>query len=316
MEYWLDNIAAVKVRPRTLIGYRTYARKWVAETNTARVRLDQLRAEDIEALHANMLSKGMSETSITQLHRILSLALTMAERRGRIGINPAGRLDAPTPGDFSPTVLSIDDARRLIQAASADTDGARWIVALAMGLRQGERLSMSWDSIDLAAGSVQVSRELYRLPWQHGCPSVADSPSCGHRAHWCPDKHSGGILTGPPKTEAGKRLLPLPAQLMETLKTHRAAQDLARRQAGPDWDGFTSANGERQPGLLPGERARHRFPERLVRLESVPEDGRSPGCTAHGRARGAAAGRRPADCRGGDGPVPVVHAEALPARAR
>lgn len=120
MAYWLDNIAAVKVRPHTLVGYRTYVRKWVAGTMAARVPLDKLRAEHIEELHANMRAAKMSETSVTQLHCIVSRALTVAEHRGRIGINPAGRLNAPTPAHYSPSVLSIDDARRLIQAASAD----------------------------------------------------------------------------------------------------------------------------------------------------------------------------------------------------
>lgn len=74
---------------------------------------------------------------------------------------------------------------------------------------------------------------------------MADTPSCGRCAHRCPEKHSGGIFTGPPKTEAGKRLLPVPAQLMETLKTHPAAPDLSRRQVGTAWKGFMSANVER-----------------------------------------------------------------------
>ncbi|WP_269938769.1 tyrosine-type recombinase/integrase [Arthrobacter sp. HY1533] len=210
----------------------------------ALVPLDQLRTEHIEELRANMRAAKMSETSVTQLHRIVSRALTMAERRGRIGINPAGRLDAPTPAHYSPSVLSMDDARRLIQAASAAPDGARWIVALALGLRQGERLSLVWPDMKLNTGKVWITRELYRLPDKHGCAEVKNAPSGGRRTHWCPAKHSGGIFYRPPKTEAGKRHLALPAQIVDVITAHKDRQDLARLQTGDSWRGFTSANGE------------------------------------------------------------------------
>ena len=192
-----------------------------------------------------MRAAKMSETSVTQLHHIVSRALTMAERRGSVGINPAGLPDAPTPAHYSPSVLSIDDARRLIQAASADPDGARWVVALALGLRQGERLALGWPDMKLESGEVWITRELYRLPYQHGCAEAESTPSCGRRAHWCPEKHSGGIFTGPPKTEAGKRHLSLPTQIVDAISAHKKRQDLVRLQAGDSWEGFTSANGER-----------------------------------------------------------------------
>ncbi|MEV8180298.1 site-specific integrase [Specibacter sp. NPDC078692] len=245
MEYWLDNVASVKVIPRTLVGYRTYVRKWVADTNVARVRLDKLSAEHIEAIHINARAGGLAETSVTQLHRIVSRALTIAERRGKIGINPARRLDAPVPNEFTPDILTIDDARRLIRAATKDPHGARWIVALSLGLRQGERLGIGWDQIDLNAKDIRVTRELYRLPWEHGCPTVNNKPSCERRAHWCPEKVNGGLFIKLPKSEAGKRHLPLPSPLVDAFTQLKKRQDLERLQAGLGETTWTSANGER-----------------------------------------------------------------------
>lgn len=245
MEYWLDNVAAVKVSPRTLVGYRSYVKNWVAGTEPARVRLDQLRAEHIEALHANVRAAGRSETTASQLHRILSRALKIAERRGLAGSNPATKLDPPTPADFDPDVLTVDDARRLISTAEEDPEGLRWLLALSLGPRQSERLGLGWDQVNLKAKSIRITRKLYRLPWGHGCPEVDRGPSCGRRPHLCPQKAGGGLFLGKPKSEAGKRDLPLPTPLAAAFERHKKLQDLSRLQAGLDRGTWTSSTGER-----------------------------------------------------------------------
>lgn len=51
----------------------------------------------------------------------------------------------------------------------------------------------------LESGEVWITRELYRLPYQHGCAEVENAPSCGRRAHWCPEKQAGGTLPVHPK---------------------------------------------------------------------------------------------------------------------
>ncbi|WP_422934945.1 tyrosine-type recombinase/integrase [Sinomonas sp. P47F7] len=162
-------------------------------------------------------------------------------QRGRIATNPAKRIDAPTPGRFAPDLVSVDDARRLIRAAEADTEnGARWMLAISLGLRQGERLALGRDRLDLTAHTLKIDRELYRLPWQHGC----HSEPCGKkRGADCPARHGGGLFVGDPKSDAGVRTLVMPPQLENAIKRHLRAQDSIRAEEGEGWTGFTSANG-------------------------------------------------------------------------
>ncbi|WP_337445788.1 tyrosine-type recombinase/integrase [Glutamicibacter nicotianae] len=69
---------------------------------------------------------------------------------------------------------------------------------------------------------------MYSLPWKHGCGG-----SCGRRfGSNCPSRHGGGFFTGPPKSVAGNRSLPIPAQLVAALKEHREVQLLQRSK---DW---------------------------------------------------------------------------------
>jgi integrase len=247
MHHWVENIAPVKVRPRTLVGYRSYIRTWVDSSPVAKVRLDKLTPEHLEQLYKPLRDADRSESTVAQLHRIISRALTVAVRRGRAGSNPAQRMDAPQPATFDPEVLTPDDARKLRVAAEHAPDGARWLVALALGLRQGEALALAWDKIDLDAGVLHVHRELYSLPWEHGCPESEGKPDekkpCGRRADHCKQRHSGGRFVGEPKSDAGKRSLSVPAQLVEVLRRHKEAQIRIRAEEGPRWKGFVPENG-------------------------------------------------------------------------
>ncbi|WP_422758261.1 tyrosine-type recombinase/integrase [Paenarthrobacter sp. C1] len=249
MHHWLENIAPTKVRPRTLVGYRSYVRTWVDTSKVAKTRLDKLTPEHLEQLYKPMRDAGRSESTVAQLHRILSRALTVAVRRGRVATNPAQRMDAPQQASFDPEVLSPDDARKLRVAAENTPGGARWLIALALGLRQGEALGLAWDKIDIEGGQILVHRELYSLPWEHGCPESEADPKakkpCGRRADHCKDRHSGGRFVGAPKSDAGKRTVPLPEQLVPALLQHRAEQLRARAEEGTRWRGFTAAGGEK-----------------------------------------------------------------------
>lgn len=235
LEYWLDNVAGPNVEPTTLATYRGNVRRYVAGTKAARVRLAALTPEHLEVLYAGMRSRPrpLSDSTVLQLHRLLSSALKAAVQRGRLGVNPADRLPAPRARSYEPeVVLTPADARALISEAGSRPGGVRWMVALALGLRQAEVLGMGWDQVDLEAGTVLVSRGLYRLKWEHGCLPAG---SCG-RVQWkCPARHGGGLYIKRPKSDAGRRLVGLPAPLLASLRAHR--EETAGR---PAW---TSANG-------------------------------------------------------------------------
>jgi integrase len=69
---------------------------------------------------------------------------------------------APPAAEHEITPLSSAEAQRLIKAAEGDRMQARWLVGLALGLRQGEALGLWWDDLDLDAGLLRVRRALQR----------------------------------------------------------------------------------------------------------------------------------------------------------
>lgn len=149
----------------------------------------------------------------------------------------AAELSFPTklrPAELSGTAeFTMKEARQLLNAAGDMRNGARFVVALTLGLRKGEALGLKWRDIDFEHRTVTTRRTVQRLNWQHGCPP---GQPCGHRyAGHCPLRHSGGGVTAEVKSGAGKRTIGLPLPLIEVLKAHRTRQDQDRTRARNLW---------------------------------------------------------------------------------
>lgn len=79
------------------------------------------------------------------------------------------------------------------------------VVALALGLRQGEALGLLWQDVNLEEGTLTVRRALQRVKGQ-------------------------GLVLTEPQSYAGRRTMALPRQLVEALRRHRV-QQLEQRAA-------------------------------------------------------------------------------------
>ncbi len=132
-------------------------------------------------------------------------------QRGRVARNVATLVDAPTPRREEAQPLTAAEAKRLLYAAKDLPNGARWSVALALGLRQGEALGLLWDAVDLDAGTLTVRRALQR-------------------------QKGKGLVLVEPKSRAGRRTMKLPAPLRDALRTHRTRQAEQRMTVANVWE--------------------------------------------------------------------------------
>lgn len=192
----------------------------------------KLTPEHVEKLYAEMAERGRAAGTILHVRRTLSAALTTAVARGRVARNVVKL--AVVPRDEPPEIepLTLVEAQAIARVAADRRNGARWLVALALGLRQGEVLGLQWADVDWGAGTLSVRRALQRRPWRHGCPGTAP---CGRRPQDCPLAVGGGLIAAPTKTRTSRRSLALPAPLAEALSVHRQAQTAERAQAGELW---------------------------------------------------------------------------------
>jgi integrase len=165
-----------------------------------------------------------------QQHRVISRALKVAMQRGRVARNVATLVAAPTLRRQEVVPFNEAEAREILAVASSRRNAARWSVALAMGIRQGEALGARWADVDLDNGTWRASQGLQRQAYRHGCGATP----CGNKALKCPQR-TGGLLFVEPKSEKGKRTIGIPSRLVVALRAHRQAQREERMAAGSLW---------------------------------------------------------------------------------
>lgn len=230
LEHWVENIAAPAVRENTLSAYRVAVRVHLVPGVGAH-RLDKLEPEHLEKLYARMLRSGSKPATAHQAHRTLRTALNEAVRRGHLTRNVASVAKAPRLPEDEVEPYTIAEVKRLLDVADSGRNGARWAVALALGLRQGEALGLQWPDLDLDAGVLWVRRSRQRPRYAHGC-----GDTCG-RQHpgYCPSKENIRDTTAPTKSRAGRRGIGLPDPLVVLLRKHAVEQGAERDKAGQLW---------------------------------------------------------------------------------
>ena len=226
LTHWVENIAAPAVRANTPAGYRVAVNVRLIPGVGAH-RLDRLQPEHLERLDAKMIKSGSSPGTANQAHRTIRTALAEAERRGRVTRNVAALAKAPRPEEVEVEPYSVDEVRALLDAAAARRNSARWAVALALGLRQGEALGLRWSDVDLDAGTLWVRRGRLRPTYAHGCGGT-----CGKKAGYCPRRVATRPETDDTKSRAGRRAVGLPDELVELLRRHRDEQEKEALTAG------------------------------------------------------------------------------------
>jgi len=134
--------------PRTLAVYRGYLDQYVIPT-IGRHKLTALRAHDVQGMLDWMEAQGKSGTTRRQAFSIIRRALEVALQEQRVIDNVAARLTRPRADGEAHEALTVTQAQKVIDAAPSSLDRARWLLALHVGLRQGEALGLRWEDVHL-----------------------------------------------------------------------------------------------------------------------------------------------------------------------
>ncbi|GHJ02094.1 site-specific integrase [Streptomyces olivaceus] len=229
LTHWVETIAPLAVNENTMVGYGVAVRKHLIPALGAH-RLDKLGPEHIERFYGRMQADGRRAGTIHQIHRTFRTALNEAVRRGHLTRNPVQLAKAPRVSEEEIEPYTVEEVKRLLRTADHRRNSARWAVALALGLRQGEALGLKWADVDMERGVLMVRRSRRRPRYAHGC-----GDTCGRKAGYCPQRQRTNPETADTKSRAGRRSVGLPAQLVDLLRVHRAKQDAERAAAGEKW---------------------------------------------------------------------------------
>lgn len=137
----------------------------------------------------------------------------------------------------------IEEVQLLLSEAAKLRNSARWSIALALGLRQGEALGLRWSDVDLRNGVLRVWKNRLRPKYLHGCGG-----DCGRKPGYCKQRVRNNEDTANTKSRAGRRVIGVPGELVRLLELHRKEQERERLRAAQEWREtgfvFTSPLGE------------------------------------------------------------------------
>ena len=229
---WIETVAQVK--PSTRGSYRSTIRTYLVP-KLGRHRLEKLAPTHIRVMLAWIQGPepsglGLSASTAHRAHRVLRKALSDAVSEGLLTASPVAAVKAPSLAGIEQDFLTVDQVRTFLAATFEDWWGPRWATAFLTGERQGEVLGMEWSRVNLAARTIDVSWQLQRVQYRHGCGGTCHVKRPGS----CPEAEldvppwfqvrrlDGGLCLTRPKTASGTRLVPISDALVAYL--HRQAQ--------------------------------------------------------------------------------------------
>ena len=227
---WVDS--AAEISPDTKLT--AVAEAWwleFAESDSSpgtkrvyRERLDQQIIPSLGGLRCREVTIGVVQRFLTSVKHnhgpsltktvrtVLSNVCKFAARHDAMKLNPVRETSTISvkPKKGVAKALNVEEIKQLRalltyddRAVSRDLLDLVDVMA-ATGLRIGEALALTWDAIDLEAGTIEVRGTVIRI------------------------KGEGLVIKPEPKTEAGYRTLVLPSWCTRLLKARWARSDLSR----------------------------------------------------------------------------------------
>lgn len=227
LAHWrATTLAASDRKQATKALYGNLARLHLEPEPFGAIRLDKLRPSDIEKLILTMRARtkpgpkvadgvpgppvrALSDSTIRSTYAVLRAALDGAVRDGLLAKNPAAAVKRPGVERAEAKHLNQTAVAQVLAAAEGSRYHPALVLIAATGLRRGEVLALTWERVDLDAGTLKVLATIGRI--------------------------DGQLVITAPKTERSRRTVPLSPPVVELLRKHKAAQAAERLRAGNQW---------------------------------------------------------------------------------
>lgn len=191
-ETWMDIYKRPKLKPTTLRGYDSYLSAHIYPVFGDEAIGDISTASIQKWLNDR---KQLGKATLKKMLDLLKQILEYAAAEIIIKENPANSKLIVIPSDRVETreALTLEQVKEILSNISNLREDDRRLMALLLltGCRRGEVLGLRWEDIDVTSCLIHVQRNVTYVKNQ---PSV-----------------------GTPKTEKGKRFIPLDAQLLSLL---------------------------------------------------------------------------------------------------
>lgn len=210
---YLEVYVKPKVRPSSYANYHDVARRHILPA-LGSIPLQGLQTHTIQEFYNERAERGrqdggpLSPRMVHLIHQVLNGCLKQAVRERLLTVNPAEYTTRPGLKYREMTPLTPEEVNAYLEAAKGERLYAAFLLELTTGLRRGELLALKWDDFDPDKGTLTVRRTLARVRLV--------------------DKGGSELRFSEPKTESGKRTIPLLPEVIRELKAHKARQNEER----------------------------------------------------------------------------------------
>lgn len=247
---WLNDYAAINVRPLTKQSYEHWIRKQINPA-IGTLLLSRLQPSHLQTFYRKALETGridgkggLSRSSVVHIHRILHDALSYAVQCGLLSRNVTDTVKPPRACHKEMRTLDSVGVSRLLEASKDTIYYHIFHLAVFTGMRRSELLGLRWRDVDLDMATVSVVQTLHCLG-------------------------KGKVIFQEPKSSKGKRQIALSPAAVIALREHRQQQELERldcllKGAPVVYDDLVFSNSDGSP-LLPNS-VTHAFIKTVRRL--------------------------------------------------
>lgn len=164
LQDWLDQwiTAYVNVKPNTLSRYHIDVDQHI-KPSIGQIALCDLQTPHIQAFYNCMLKNGMSPKSLKNMHSVLHEALEQAVLINLISKNVSNACVLPKIKKAEMHPLQGDEIIRFLDAIKGDRFEAVYYVAMFTGMRQGEVLGLTWNSVLFENETIHLCHQLQKL---------------------------------------------------------------------------------------------------------------------------------------------------------
>ena len=214
---WMNQYKRTSVKETSYNNYQNLYSCYV-QPSLGKKHLKQIKPVHIQRLFNDLSQKGLSAGTLSSVKALLSAVFQTAVHNDLVVKNACTGVKLPAAKAEEPRVLTIDEQVILLN----HMDKERWqtyapliTVMLATGLRLGEALALTWDCVDFDNREIVVEKTLVYVK----------------------DISTGSFMFKfqSPKSEAGKRTIPLVKEAVDALQRQRVAQMRLRLAMGPRW---------------------------------------------------------------------------------
>lgn len=200
-----------KVEQSTLLDYRRTAKRldYGGAAAIGGIIMRELTPRQVQAWETALAEKGLSGTTRLKAHRLLKQVCKYAVEIDDLPKSPVRGFDAPSRSTGKPNALDAEGRKKAMYALANMEPSPVTIaaeLALYTGMRRGEICALTWADVDVTGVEWHDTDE--RGPKLRVTHSFGDA--------------EGGSYLKEPKTQKGRRVIPLGGGIVDTLKVRRA----------------------------------------------------------------------------------------------